>query len=172
MIGLESIKDMHMIHCVCPNRTQQWLTAMCLPFSASSEGRIRNLGLGSKIGTFLGPFWDFGSILDQVLNLGPCWSPWFWRLESTYIPVPSCICGFLFSGVATSRLNFRGGFLSVGGIPILCELSLQTLLIDVASLRLKLNSCCFRFYSQRLFVPHGCNNVRTNRGHTFGHFIQ
>ena len=49
MIGLESIKDMHMIHCVCPNRTQQWLTAMCLPFSASSEGRIRNLGLRSKI---------------------------------------------------------------------------------------------------------------------------
>ena len=43
-----------MIHCKCPNRAQQWLTAMCLPFSASSEGRIRNLGLGRKIGTF----WD------------------------------------------------------------------------------------------------------------------
>ena len=33
---------------------------MCLPFSASSEGRIRNLGLGSKIGTF----WDhFGTLV-------------------------------------------------------------------------------------------------------------
>ena len=54
MIGLESIKDMHMIHCKCPNRAQQWLTAMCLPFSASSEGRIRNLGL----------FWDhFGTLV-------------------------------------------------------------------------------------------------------------
>ena len=74
MIGLESIKDMHMIHCVCPNRTQQWLTAMYLLFSASSEGRIRNLGLGSKIGTFLGPFWHFGPIWDQVPNLGPFWS--------------------------------------------------------------------------------------------------
>ena len=74
MTGLESIKDMHMIHCVCPNRTQQWLTAMCLPFSASSEGRIRNLGLGSKIGTFLGPFWHFGPIWDKVPNLGPFWS--------------------------------------------------------------------------------------------------
>ena len=41
----ESIKDMHMIHCKCPNRAQQ-----------SSEGRIKNLGLGSKIRTFLGPF--------------------------------------------------------------------------------------------------------------------
>ena len=71
MIGLESIKDIHMIHCVCPNRTQQWLTAMCLPFSAPSEGRIRNLGLGSKIGTFLGPFWHFGPIWDKVPNSGP-----------------------------------------------------------------------------------------------------
>ena len=68
MIGLESIKDMHMIHCVCPNRTQQWLTAMCLPFSASSEGRIRNLGLGSKIGTFLGPFWHFGPKFGTFLE--------------------------------------------------------------------------------------------------------
>ena len=76
MIGLESIKDMHMIHCVCPNRTQQWLSAMCLPFSASSEGRIRNLGLGSKIGTFLGLFWHFGPIWDQVPNLGPYRSAW------------------------------------------------------------------------------------------------
>ena len=44
----ESIKDMHMIHCKYPNRAQQ-----------SSEGRIKNLGLGSKIRTFLGPFWNF-----------------------------------------------------------------------------------------------------------------
>ena len=160
-----------MIHWVCLYRGQQWLNPMCPLFLAASEGN-KKFGTWRQNRDFWGPFWHFGSILDQVLNLGPCWSPWFWRLESTYIPVPSCICGFLFSGVTTSRLNFRGGFLSVGGIPILCELSLQTLLIDVASLRLKLNSCCFRFYSQRLFVPHGCNNVRTNRGHTFGHFIQ
>ena len=50
---------------------------MCFPFSASSEGRIRNLGLESKIGTFLGPFWHFGPIWDQVPNLGPFWSAWF-----------------------------------------------------------------------------------------------
>ena len=60
-----------MIHCVCLNRAQQWLTAMCLLFSAASEGRIRNLGLGGKIGTFLGPFWYFGPIWDQVPNSGP-----------------------------------------------------------------------------------------------------
>ena len=34
---------------------------MCLLFSAASEGRIRNLGLGGKIGTFLGQFWYFQS---------------------------------------------------------------------------------------------------------------
>ena len=36
--------------------SQDWqsVTSVCLPFSASSEGRIRNLGLGRKIGTF----WD------------------------------------------------------------------------------------------------------------------
>ena len=44
---------------------------MCLLFSAASEGRIRNLGLGGKIGTFLGPFWYFGPIWDQVPNSGP-----------------------------------------------------------------------------------------------------
>ena len=65
------MKYMHMIHCVCLNRAQQWLTAMCLLFSAASEGRIRNLGLGGKIGTFLGPFWYFGPIWDQVPNSGP-----------------------------------------------------------------------------------------------------
>ena len=59
----ESIKDMHMIHCKYPNRAQQ-----------SSEGRIKNLGLGSKIRTFLGPFWRFGPIWDQVPNSGPYWS--------------------------------------------------------------------------------------------------
>ena len=36
------------------------VTSMCLPFSASSEGRIRHLGLESKIGTF----WDhFGTLV-------------------------------------------------------------------------------------------------------------
>ena len=44
---------------------------MCLLFSVASEGRIRNLGLGGKIGTFLGPFWYFGPIWDQVPNSGP-----------------------------------------------------------------------------------------------------
>ena len=48
-----------MIHCVCLNRAQQWLTAMCLLFSAASEGRIWNLGLGGKIGTFLDHFGTF-----------------------------------------------------------------------------------------------------------------
>ena len=52
------------------------VTSMCFPFSASSEGRIRNLGLESKIGTFLGPFWHFGPIWDKVPNLGPFWSAW------------------------------------------------------------------------------------------------
>ena len=169
MRGPDSMKKMHMIHWVCLYRGQQWLNPMCPLFLAAS---IKNLGPRGKIQTFLGPFWHFGFHLGPNPEFGTLLVPLIWRLESTDIPVPSCICGFLFSGVATSRLNFRGGFLSVGGIPILCELSLQTLLIDVASLRLKLNSCCFRFYSQRLFVPHGCNNVRTNRGHTFGHFIQ
>ena len=44
---------------------------MCLLFSAASEGRIRNLGLEVKIWTFLGPFWHFGPIWDQVPNSGP-----------------------------------------------------------------------------------------------------
>ena len=65
------MKYMHMIHCVCLNRAQQLLTAMCLLFSAASDCRIRNLGLGGKIGTFLGPFWYFGPIWDQVPNSGP-----------------------------------------------------------------------------------------------------
>ena len=77
MRGPESIKYMHMIHCICLNRAQQWPTAVCLLFSAASAGRDRNLGLVSKIGTFLGPNWNFGPIWDQVLNLGPFWSAWF-----------------------------------------------------------------------------------------------
>ena len=59
---------------------------MCLPFSASSEGRIRNLGLESKIGTFLGPFWHFGPIWDKVPNLGPFWSAWLFI-------APKCVKG-------------------------------------------------------------------------------
>ena len=61
------MKYMHMIHCVCLNRAQQLLTAMCLLFSAASEGRIRNLGQS-------GLFWDhFGTLVprDQVPNSGP-----------------------------------------------------------------------------------------------------
>ena len=46
------MKYMRMIH----DRAQQWLTAMCLLFSAACEGRIRNLGLGGKIGTFCDHF--------------------------------------------------------------------------------------------------------------------
>ena len=76
MRGPESIKYMHMIHCICLNRAQQWPTAVCLLFSAASQGRVRNLGLVSKIETFLGPNWNFGPIWDQVPNLGPFWSAW------------------------------------------------------------------------------------------------
>jgi len=52
---------------------------MCLLFSAASEGRIRNLGLGGKIGTFLGPFWyfgpkgpspEFGTLSERLLAVG------------------------------------------------------------------------------------------------------
>ena len=91
------MKYMRMIHCVCLNRAQQLLTAMCLLFSAASDCRIRNLGLGGKIGTFLGPFWYFGPIWDQVPNSGPyrsaCIHPLpFSRLvpEQEVLPVLYC----------------------------------------------------------------------------------
>ena len=47
--------------------------AVTFLFYAISEGKIRNLGHGKKIGTFWGPFLDFGSNWDQVPNLGPYW---------------------------------------------------------------------------------------------------
>ena len=78
---------MRMIHCVCLNRAQQWLTAMCLLFSAASEGRIRNLGLGGKIRTFLGPFLHFNPIWDQFPNLGPYRSPWLFIVETAHFPL-------------------------------------------------------------------------------------
>ena len=48
-------------------------TSKIFLFYAISEGKIRNLGHGKKIGTFWGPFLDFGSNWDQVPNLGPYW---------------------------------------------------------------------------------------------------
>ena len=63
---------MHMIHCVSLNRAQQWLTATCLLFSAASESKIRNLGLGGKIRTFLGPFWRLFGTKSRIRDLiGP-----------------------------------------------------------------------------------------------------
>ena len=39
-----------------------------------------NLGLGGKIGTFLGPFLHFGPIWDQVPNSGPYRSAWLYHI--------------------------------------------------------------------------------------------
>ena len=76
MRGPESIKYMHMIHCICLNRAQQWPTAVCLLFSAASEGRVKKFGtckqnwdfFGTKLELWshLGPSPEFGTFLERL----------------------------------------------------------------------------------------------------------
>ena len=62
--------------------------------------------------------------------------------ESTDIPVAGFICEARLRG-RHMQVPLGGGFLGVGGVPILRELSLQMLLIQVAPLRLLLYRHCY-----------------------------
>ena len=81
MRGPESIKDMHMIHCVCPNRTQQWLVLCASPFQHHLKVESEIWDLDAKLGLFgtiftlwsyLGPSHEFGILLERLRVFCEC----------------------------------------------------------------------------------------------------